>query len=134
MQRFAWCFVLSIAPGLSCAAELSRCVAADGAVSYQDTPCEAGSRLTKTIAVPEIAPAQAQVAKSKPAKAGKGSAQKSALGGAKPAKGDKRNRQRQACAAARAEEERVLAGLGLERTFEQLRALGDKVHAACKGL
>ena len=53
MQRFAVVFRVVVAPGLACAAELLRCVAADGAVSYQDTPCGAGSRLTKTIAVPE---------------------------------------------------------------------------------
>ena len=133
MQRFAWCFVLSMLPGATCAAELLRCVAADGAVSYQDTPCEAGSRLTKTIVVPE-ARAEERVVKSKPAKAAKAKAPRSVRGGAKAPKADKRDRQRQACVAARAEEQRVLDKLGLERTFEQLRALGDKVRAACKGL
>ena len=134
MQRFAWCLMLSMAPGFACAAELLRCVAADGAVSYQDTPCGAGSRLTKTIAVPEAAPAEERAVKSKAAKSTKAKAPKSDRGGAKPAKSDNRNRQRQACAAARAEEKRVLDGVGLERTFDQLRTLGDKVLAACKGL
>ncbi len=134
MQRFALSFVLSMAPALACATELLRCVAADGAVSYQDTPCEAGSRLTKTIAVPEAPHAQERVVKSKSAKGAKAQAPKIDRGGAKPGKGDKRNRQRQACAAARAEEQRILDGAGLERTFEQLRTLGDKVQAACKGL
>lgn len=133
MQRFAWYIVLSMLPGFASAAELFRCVAADGAVSYQDTPCEAGSRLTKTIAVPE-ARAEERVVKAKSAKAAKAKAPKAARGGTKPAKTDKRDRQRQACFAARAEEQRMLDKLGLERTFEQLRSLGDKVQAACKGL
>ena len=133
MQRIAWCFVLAMAPGSACAAELLRCVAADGAVSYQDTPCDAGSRLTKTIAVPE-ARAEEKVVKSKAAKSVKAKASKSGQGSARAGASDKRDRQRQACVAARAEEQRVLDGLGLERTFEQLRTLGDKVQAACKGL
>jgi hypothetical protein len=89
--------------------------------------------LTKTIAVPEAREEEREV-KTKPAKTAKAKASKSARGGAKPARTDKRDRQRQACAAARAEEQRVLDKVGLERTFEQLRSLGDKVQTACKGL
>lgn len=133
MQRFAWCLVLSTAPGWVLAAELMRCVTADGAVSYQDKPCDAGSRLTKTIAVPEAREEEREV-KTKPAKTAKAKAPKSARGGGKAARTDKRDRQRQTCAAARAEEQRVLDKVGLERTFEQLRSLGDKVQSACKGL
>ncbi|WP_152599967.1 hypothetical protein [Noviluteimonas dokdonensis] len=128
MQRLPWWVLL-----LS-SSELFRCVSSDGAVSYQDTACAAGSRLTRTIALPESRVGEGSEEKPKAAKNAKPKSTKSGGGGAKPAKADKRTRQRQACVAARAEEQRVLDGLGLERTFEQLRALGDKVQAACKGV
>ena len=130
MPPIAWCLLLSVAPGVAGGTELFRCVAADGAVAYQDTPCDPGSRLTNTIVVPE---ARVEARRASPSKPAKAKSPKAARASSKP-RADKRNRQREACAAARAEEQRVLDGLGLARTFDQLRTLGDKVQAACKGL
>ena len=51
-----------------------------------------------------------------------------------PIKSDARERRRQDCEAARAGREQALDTLGLERTFDQLRTLDDRVHEHCKGL
>jgi hypothetical protein len=139
MQRFAWMgcvgWIGLLVSECATAAELFRCETPAGAVSYQDVPCAAGSRLTKTIEVPGVAGegergATKQSKKAKPTTRSKGAKASSA----RPAKADGKTRQRQACAEAKVERDRVLEGLGLERTFEHLRALDDRVQAVCKGL
>ena len=45
-----------------------------------------------------------------------------------------RAKRRNACRTAREKRDTRLAQLGLRRTFEQLRALDDRVHDVCKGL
>ncbi|MCC8361472.1 DUF4124 domain-containing protein [Lysobacter sp. A6] len=142
MQRVAWILGLFAATPSGLGAELFRCIDPAGGVTWQDAPCGAGSRLTKTLEVPEAAsdsdvpsgaPAKAKDAKSK-GRVASGSSVGSSSGRPGGAKRDGRSRQRETCKAARAERDRKLEALGLTRTFEQLRALDDKVRAKCKDL
>jgi hypothetical protein len=117
------------------AGELHRCVGPGGAITYQDTPCGAGSIVSKTIAfepepvVEAKTPAKSKGARAKPPPASKGSARP----GTRRASGDRAQRRTQ-CDAARAQRDAAVARSGLHRTFEQLRALEDRVYEACKGL
>lgn len=109
--------------------ELYRCVAVNGAVSYQDAPCASGSALSRTIQVEaEDAPDEEPRSKgAKTAKPGK-------INAAPRAKSDARSRQRASCAKAREARDVALERMGLNRTFEQLSALDRRVGDACKGL
>jgi hypothetical protein len=111
--------------------ELYRCVAVNGAVSYQDAPCASGSALSRTIQVeaedaPDEGPRKSGKA-AKTAKTGK-------INAAPRAKSDARSRQRASCAKAREARDVALERMGLNRTFEQLSALDRRVGEACKGL
>jgi hypothetical protein len=139
MQRVAWIIGLLAASSPALGSELFRCIDPAGAVTWQDRPCGAGSRLTKTIAVAEAdrqadgasaGSSKATVAKPKASK----STGRTTAGSTGGAKRDSRARQRERCKAARAERDRKLEALGLSRTFEQLRALDDNVRAVCKDL
>jgi hypothetical protein len=146
MQRVAWILGLfAMAPPVL-AAELFRCIDPAGGVTWQDAPCGAGTRLTKTLEVPRAAESDDATGPSATAKGAKsrrgessGRSNRSSTGIAgagKPnaAKRDSRARQRENCKTARAERDRKLEALGLTRTFEQLRALDDKVRAVCRDL
>lgn len=142
MQRIAWILGLIAAASPVLGAELFRCIDPAGGVSWQDAPCGAGSRLAKTVEVPDAsrnsdgpsgASAKAKGAKSK-SRVASGSSDGSSSGKSGGAKRDGRSRQRESCRAARAERDRKLEALGLTRTFEHLRALDDKVRAVCKDL
>lgn len=117
-------------------AELYRCVSAGGAVSFQDVPCAEGQQ-SRTIPV-LVDPVLVDPVRAEPAKrtasrakatASKPSASKSGSRGSDP-----RARQRAACEKARKQRDEALDRAGLNRTFETLRALDDRVHEACKGL
>jgi hypothetical protein len=112
-------------------AELYRCVAADGAVSYQDAPCAGGSTLSKTI---PVSVADDKARERKPIKSRAGTGRSAKTGRPKESAADGRTRQRAACAKARKERDTKLERLGLNRTFEQLRAMDDQVEVVCKGL
>lgn len=141
MQRIAWILGLFAAASPVLGAELFRCIDPAGGVSWQDAPCGAGSRLTKTLDVPEApratgppdASSKARIAKSKRSDTA-GNAPGRTPPGTGVATRDGRTRQREGCKAARAERDRKLEALGLSRTFEQLRTLDDRVRAACKDL
>ena len=112
------------------AAELYRCVAENGSVSYQDAACDGGSVLSKTIPVRvDAAPAEAKSAKAKSSRAKARAAESPRSMGA-----NARKQRRAACEQARKARDATLARAGLSRTFEQLRALDDGVYEACKGL
>ena len=114
--------------------ELFRCVAADGGVAWQDVPCETGSRLSRTVPIPvEQGRDVGQQVAEKKAKAAKRPTPTSRNNSTRVRPGA-RSQARANCAKAREERERVLAQVGLARTFEQLRALDDRVYDACKGL
>lgn len=130
MQRFAWCVLACVSPLTADAAELFRCVARNGDVSIQDVPCDADSRLTKTIAVPDATAHKER----RPKTMKRAKAKHTASNKRTPIKSDARERRRQDCEAARAGREQALDTLGLERTFDQLRTLDDRVHEHCKGL
>jgi len=136
MTRMSICCVLGLGGFLAVRAavgsELFRCVAADGGVAWQDVPCETGSRLSRTVPIPvEQGPDVGQHVAEKKAKAAKRPTPTSRNTRARPSA---RSQARDNCAKAREERERVLAQVGLARTFEQLRALDERVYDACKGL
>lgn len=133
MQRFAWIVCWWACSSPVAAAELFRCVTAAGEVSYQDAPCGEGSRLTKTIDVP-AASSGASRSSAKARKPARARSPPIAGGAQGNRRRDGRSRQRESCLAARAERDRKLEALGLNRTFEHLRALDDKVRRVCKDL
>lgn len=107
---------------------LRKCVAVDGAVSYQDAPCAAATRTAWERNVP---PEPASAPRSPPTFAapatrasGTSSIRRSRAASRRPAD--------DACTRARARRERVLAEVGLRRTFSLLRTLDDEVVRACR--
>ena len=135
--RFACAASMAFASMDACASTLFRCVAQDGAVAYQDVPCGGDTVLTRTIpVVGEAGGGEAGTkkkgAKQVPRKAEAGTTRKQNF--ASTSVRGERAKRRDACRAAREKREATLAQLGLRRTFEQLRALDDRVHDVCKGL
>ena len=115
------------------AATLFRCVAQDGAVAYQDVPCEGDSVLTRTLPIMNAAGAgEVGPRKTVSRKAPTGGSSKQAAA-VRPIRGE-RAKQRDACQAARKARDAKLAHLGLRRTFEHLQALDVRVYEACRGL
>ena len=103
MQRIAWILGLIAAASPVLGAELFRCIDPAGGVSWQDAPCGAGSRLAKTVEVPDAsrnsdgpsgASAKAKGAKSK-SRVASGSSDGSSSGKSGGAKRDGRSRQRE---------------------------------------
>ena len=130
--RIVACVLAGGVAGPGAAADLYRCVSDGGAVSYQDAPCGDGSRLSRTIPVlvdPAGAePAARTTSKRKPPASKPGSAATGSKGS------NARGKQRAACEQARKKRDAALERMGLNRTFDKLRALDDEVQAACKGL
>jgi len=124
-------FMLASTPVL--AATLFRCVAQDGAVAYQDVPCDGDSVLTRTLPIMNAAGAgEVGPRKSVSRKATTGVRSKQAAA-VRPVRGE-RAKQRDACQAARKARDANLARLGLRRTFEHLQTLDVRVYEACRGL
>jgi hypothetical protein len=140
-------FVTSFVAPATCA-ELYRCVADGGAVSFQDVPCPGSSQLSRTIPIlvdpgrsdadgglrsqspsGTGTPAKATQAKGKPGPAARPGRSRSAS-----KSNGTRSKHRAACSMARKDRDVALDRLGLNRTFEKLRALEDQVQEACKGL
>jgi len=131
MRLWMLASMLLAAPAV--AAEIHRCVSGDGSVSYQDVACDGGSRLSRTIEV--RADAGAVVAPKHSASTAKASKpSKSRHATSDKAKSTTRSAQRATCATARKTRDANLRRLGLNRTFDQLRALDDAVGEACRGL
>ena len=123
MQRVAWILGLLVASPAVVGAELFRCIDAAGGVTWQDAPCGAGSRLSKTLEVPkatESDEATGASAKRKGAKSKRGESSGSSnrsssgiagSGKSNAAERDSRARQRESCKAARAANEPFSATL-----------------------
>ena len=136
---FACAASMAFASMDACASTLFRCVAQDGAVAYQDVPCGGDTVLTRTIPVVDEAGGGEAGTKKRGAKQGKGPRTAEADTTRKQATAStsvrgERAKRRNACRTAREKRDARLAQLGLRRTFEQLRALDDRVHDVCKGL
>jgi hypothetical protein len=114
------------------AADVYRCVAPDGAVSYRDTSCPVGYLHARTYRAVEDPAGDAQVAKR--------DAQYLDMGRSWLAMQDaavsttERDERRARCNAAKGERERILRTVGLDRDFELLRDLDETVYDACRGL
>lgn len=105
-----------------------RCVDGKGGVSLQSQPCGPDERTTRAVpAPPEIEPLRA--AASAPSRPTRPTFRVDVLSMA-----DYERQQRlAACAGAKAQRERVLAAVGLRRTYDLLQRLDDAVREACKG-
>ena len=114
------------------AAEVYRCVAPDGAVSYRDTLCPVGYLHARTYRSVDDPARDAQRAKRDAQYLDMGRSwltmQETAV--STNARDDKRSR----CNAAKGERERILRTVGLDRNFELLQDLDETVYDACRGL
>ena len=132
MRRWMLVAVLMGLTAQAQAAEVYRCVAPDGAVSYRDTSCPVGYVHARTYRSVDNPAGDAQRAKRDAQYLDMGRSwltmqEATASSGARD---DKRAR----CNAAKGERERILRTVGLERNFELLRDLDETVYDACKGL
>ena len=114
------------------AADVYRCVAPDGAVSYRDTTCPAGYLHARTYRSVDDPVGDAQQAKrdAQYLDMGRSWLTIQEATASTSARDDKRAR----CNAAKGERERILRTVGLDRNFELLRDLDETVYDACKGL
>jgi len=120
--------LLLLLAGPAPAETLYRCIARDGAVSYQALPCSASARLDRVVEY-RLEPV-ANVARSpaRPALTRRGSRP-----GPRTATAGHISRTTAAdrCRAARARRDAALERLGLKRTYVQLSRLDASVRAAC---
>lgn len=127
------------------AGELRKCVGRDGAVSFQQTPCPAGSRqVSSRPYVAERAPTheevRARAAREQDAR--RESAELSRRAGTDggytraPSAGSLHRvpiaRDDEACQRARRHREQTLQAVGMQRTYDLLRSLNDQVARACR--
>lgn len=124
--------LLLVLPLHTRAESLYRCVARDGAVSYQSRACDARQRLDRVVAyTPEaVAPrdgAPAVVSRREPRHRAANGSGRQALRAARQPTASQR------CRASKAQREAALQRLGLKRTYAQLSALDVPVRAACAG-
>lgn len=142
-RRGSWIAAMA---ALSCSAvfaqSVQRCVAPNGAVSYQDAPCALGSRTSgRWDARPEPAPTPDQVRERElqrqqaraesdflSRRAGTDRVDRSASRMARVPRDTGSTR----CDAAKARRERTLDIAGLKRTFDLLRKLDEQVREACR--
>lgn len=133
--RFAVGLAFAIAMPQVIAADLFRCVAADGGVSWQDAPCAEGSRLSRAVPIlVESTPEPKKTAKRARPQAVSAPSQRPAASRSTRGSSGVRSQRRIECEAARKQHAAAIERLGLKRTFDQLRALDDQVQEACKGL
>lgn len=119
------------------AQQVYKCIAADGAVSYQSAACEAGSREAKAWqARPEPPPtaAQQRELEEKRRRDREESAFLSRRAGTdgRAARIRASAPQASACDAAKAQRQRTLDAVGLKRTFDLLSRLDEQVRNACR--
>ena len=128
MPRLPMIALLLLLAGPAPAETLYRCIARDGAVSYQALPCSASARLDRVVEY-RLEPV-ANVARSpaRPALTRRGSRP-----GPRTATAGHISRTTAAdrCRAARARRDAALERLGLKRTYVQLSRLDAGVRAAC---
>lgn len=114
------------------AADVYRCVAPDGAVSYRDTSCPVGYLHARTSRSIDDPAGDAQRAKRDAQYLDMGRSWL-AMQEATVTTGVRDDR-RARCNAAKEERERILRTVGLDRDYELLRDLDEVVYEACKGL
>ena len=132
--------LLALVPEVGAQA-LYKCVAPDGATSYQSSPCAAGAHTVRTLVVfpePERAAADQARHAEKLRRQREAARYLSSLAGTdrpatnrsvrKPPPDPRRGR----CEAARRQREETLRRVGLKRTFDLLRRLDEGVYEACR--
>lgn len=110
---------------------LYRCIARDGAVSYQSQPCAARQRLDRVVEyrteplAARSGPAP-EVSRRQPRRVASG-------GGGRMLHTGSMSTASQRCRAGKARREASLQRLGLKRSYDQLSALDTQVRAVCGG-
>lgn len=127
MRRLSVIGLLLLLAAPALAESLYRCIARDGAVSYQSQPCVASARLDRVVAYrPDpVASAERSPARSIPSRRAPRRSVRIATGRHATAV--------DRCRAGQAKREAALRRLGLKRTYAQLGALDADVRAACGG-
>lgn len=119
---------------------LRKCIGKGGAVSFQQEPCGAGARQVSIREVhPEPPPTPEQV-RARELQAQRDRAESAYLSRAAGTDGRRSSGGRMRtiasapseCEVARKHRDDVLAAVGMKRTYDLLRQLNDKVHAACR--
>lgn len=121
---------------------LRKCIGRSGAVSFQQEPCGAGARQVSIREVhPEPPPTPEQI-RARELKAQQDRAESAYLSRAAGTDGRRSSGGRMRtvasvsppseCELARKHRDDVLAAVGMKRTYDLLRQLNDKVHAACR--
>ncbi|HEY0502703.1 MAG TPA: DUF4124 domain-containing protein [Lysobacter sp.] len=131
---------LALACGGAAAQQVFKCVDGDGAVSYQDAPCAAGSRQARAWQAAPEPPASAERQRELAEKQRRDREESAFLShragtdgaasghvarspaGASPS----------ACEQAKAQRQRKLDDVGLRRTFDLLSRLDEQVRKACR--
>ncbi|NUO74616.1 MAG: DUF4124 domain-containing protein [Lysobacter sp.] len=138
MPRYALCALAFLLPTATQASHLYKCVAPNGAVSYQSATCATGTAARVWEATPQPPPDAAERSKHWEAQR-RGRADSRYL--SRLAGTDRPGRARASvirlgagrdCDAARTRRERKLATVGMERDYELVSALNDAVFDACK--
>lgn len=128
-----WMFLLLLPgwPGAAAADELHKCLAADGAVSYQSAPCAGGARTlwTRTVAA-EPAPARPTARVS--VDDGKAAPVRRPVKASAPA-APRRDAAAARCASARRSADATRDRLWNRLSFRQRSELDAKVAQACSG-
>lgn len=128
MPRLPLIALLLLLAGPAPAEILYRCIARDGAVSYQSPPCSASARLDRVVEYRPEPVANAARSPARPASTHRASrdGHRTATAGHMP-----RTTAADRCRAARARRDAALERLGLKRTYVQLSRLDAGVRAAC---
>ncbi|MCC7095886.1 MAG: DUF4124 domain-containing protein [Thermomonas sp.] len=120
----AFCFPARAAQAES----LYRCVARDGAVSYQTQPCSKGQRLDRIV---DYQPVPANLAEAAPEQP-RAEARQRRRTAARIVRSPRRHATAyERCQAAKAKRGSTLRRLGLRRTYDHLSRLDAQVRAVC---
>ena len=133
-------FVLVLAMAMACgnapAQSVFKCVAGNGAVSYQSAPCDAGSRQVQAWQAPPEPPPSAAMRRELAHKRHRDREESAFLS---RRAGTDRSVARlvrpdvpSACEAAKAQRQRTLDAVGLKRSFDLLSRLDEQVRQACR--
>lgn len=132
MRRLLLICLLLVLPLHAQAESLYRCVARDGAVSYQSQPCSAQQRLDRVVAYqPETVAAPVGTSPAVSRRQLRRSANSSS--GGRMVRVVSTPTASQRCRAGKIRREAALQRLGLKRTYAQLSALDAEVRAVCAG-